>query len=104
MIELRVAESSAPSVESAARDRLREAAHEFEGVLIAQLFREMRATVPASEESGQEQEIFTAMLDDAMAGQLAGRTTRGLGDALYRQLVARMDEAAGPEGAAPRAE
>lgn len=70
--------------------RLRKAAHDFEGVFLAQMFKEMRATVPA-EESVPGQEVFTEMLDDRMANEAAGRSTRGLGEALYRQLAARLD-------------
>jgi flagellar protein FlgJ len=83
------------------RDRLREAAHEFEGVFVAQLFRDMRATVPADEESGSAQEVFLSMLDDTFAREMAGRSPRGLAEALYRQLVARLaDVAPGPEAPA----
>ncbi len=83
-----------------ARERLRQAAHEFEGVFVAQLFREMRATIPGDEETGSEQELFVSMLDDTLAREMAGRT-RGLGEALYRQLVARLDGSVqGHEGAA----
>jgi len=80
------------------RERLREAAHEFEGVFVAQLFREMRATVPTDEESGSGQEVFLSMLDDTFAREMAGRSSGGLGEALYRQLVARLEPISpGPE-------
>lgn len=77
----------------APRERLRRAAHEFEALLLAQLFREMRASVPSdtAEDPGGAQEMFTAMLDDAVAVEAARRSTRGLGEALYRQLSARLD-------------
>lgn len=71
-------------------ERLRQAAHEFEGVFVAQMFREMRATV-ASEDADPGAETYTAMLDDAMANEAARRSTRGLGEALYRQLARRLD-------------
>jgi flagellar protein FlgJ len=83
---------------SGPREKLRQAANEFEGVFIAQLFREMRATIPTEEGSGQDQELFISMLDDTLAREMAGRTSRGLGDALYRQLVARFGEPASTEG------
>ncbi len=70
-------------------ERLRTAAKEFEGVFLAQLFKEMRATVP-TEDEGQGQEMFTAMLDETLAREAAARSERGLGDALYRQLAARL--------------
>ena len=69
-------------------DRLRTVAHQFEGIFVAQLFREMRATIPTDEaEAGQD--MYTGLMDDALAGQAAQRSTRGLGEALYRQLAAR---------------
>ncbi len=71
-------------------DPLRRVAHEFEGVFVAQLFREMRATVP-SEDDAPGQEMYLGLMDDALAGQAAERSTRGLGEALYRQLAARFN-------------
>jgi Rod binding domain-containing protein len=73
--------------------RLREAAHQFEGVFIAQLFREMRATIP-TDEAAPGQELFTGLLDETIANQAAERSTRGIGEALYRQLAARIGPAA----------
>jgi peptidoglycan hydrolase FlgJ len=81
-----------------ARKRLRQAASDFEGVFIAQLFREMRATVPLDEEAGPGQELFNSMLDDTMAREMAGRTSRGLGEGLYRQLAARLDSLGNANG------
>lgn len=78
---------------AALREPLRQAAHEFEGVFVAKLFREMRATIPADEEPDQGEELFLAMLDDTLAREAAGRSTRGLGEASYRQLVARLEGA-----------
>lgn len=71
------------------RERLRQAAHEFEAVLVTQLFKEMRATIPA-EDAVPGQEMFTGLLDEALASEMARRSTRGVGEALYRQLAARL--------------
>lgn len=71
------------------RDRLRQAAHEFEAVLVTQLFKEMRATIPA-EDAVPGQEMFTGLLDEALASEMARRSTHGVGEALYRQLAARL--------------
>ncbi len=78
------------------RERLRQAASEFEALFLAQLFREMRASVPSdmAEDVGGAREMFTAMMDDAVAVEAARRSTRGLGEALYRQLAARLDHGA----------
>ncbi len=69
--------------------RLRNVAHQFEGIFVAQLFREMRATIPA-DEADPGQDMYTGLMDDALANQAAERSTRGLGEALYRQLAARF--------------
>ena len=92
---------SAPLTTGAPQDpaaRLRRVAHEFEAVFLSQVFREMRATVDGAE--GQAEEMFTSMLDDVMAGKAAEQSSRGLGEALYRQLAARLvraDESTGPD-------
>ncbi|HYC33284.1 MAG TPA: rod-binding protein [Gemmatimonadales bacterium] len=74
----------------AARSRLRQAAHQLEGVFMAQLFQAMRATVPDSGDAGGGQAMFTSMLDDELAARAADRMHRGLGEALYRQLSRRL--------------
>ena len=35
--------------------------------------------------------MYTGLMDDALANQAAERSTRGLGEALYRQLAARFN-------------
>jgi Rod binding domain-containing protein len=72
------------------RDRLREAAQQFEGVFIAQLFQAMRATVPA-DQADPGQEMFTAMMDDTVANMAATKSVRGMGESLYRQMAARLE-------------
>lgn len=71
------------------RERLRKAAHEFEAVFIAQMFKEMRATIPA-DEAAPGSEMFTGLLDEKLASQAAGKSTGSLGEALYRQLATRF--------------
>lgn len=85
---------SAPGPIGAPQDpavRLRRVAHEFEAVFLSHVFREMRATVDGAE--GQAEAMFTSMLDDVLAGKAAEQSTRGLGEALYRQLAARLSPA-----------
>ncbi len=80
------------------RTVLRHAAHQFEGVFLAQLFKAMRSTVGQSGlvANSPGQEIFTSMLDDKLAGIAADHSKRGLGEALYHQLSRRLSAAKGP--------
>lgn len=86
---------NAPAPAASARDdraALRRAAHQFEGVLLDQLFQAMRASVP---EGGfltrtEGEEMFTSMLDTRIAELAALRDTHGPGEALYRQMVRRL--------------
>ncbi len=71
------------------RDRLRTAAQQFEGVFVAQLFKEMRATVPA-DDAAPGQDMYTGLMDDALANIAAGKSSHGIGEALFRQLSARL--------------
>lgn len=89
---LRAAAPTPPDPMTAERAKLRQAAHQLEGVFLAQLFQAMRATVPA-DGAGQAEQQFQAMLDDTLAGQATLRTERGLGEALYRQLARHLDAA-----------
>ena len=79
--------------------RLRKAAHDLEGLFVAELFKAMRATVPEdgilSQAPGQE--LFQGMMDDRIADLYAGRSRGGLGEALYRQLSRRLPD----EGSRP---
>jgi flagellar protein FlgJ len=79
--------------------RLRKAAHELEGLFVAELFKAMRATVPEdgilSQAPGQD--LFQGMMDDRIADLYAGRSSHGLGEALYRQLSRRLPD----EGSRP---
>jgi len=84
-----------PAPTTPALKRLREAAHQLEGVFLAQMFRAMRDAVPADTSAGGDsgREMFTSMLDDKLAETAADRMHNGLGDALYRQLSRRLTAA-----------
>jgi len=77
----------------AAHERLRQAAHDFESIFLGQLFREMRASLEQDSEAAPGRNMFVGLFDDAIAGEAAKRSTRGIGEALYRQLAARLDAA-----------
>jgi flagellar protein FlgJ len=78
------------------RTRLRTAAHQLEGVFLSYMFKAMRSTVPETESAGMGSEgrsLFTSMLDEKIADLAAARMTRGLGEALYRQLAKKLPAA-----------
>ena len=80
-------------------ERLRATARQLEGVFVEQMFKAMRETVPegGATSGGSGEEMFTGMLDQSLAGEVPGRWSNGLAEALYRQL----QRAAGLDGAAP---
>ena len=87
----RIAGAPRPDVLTPAQAKLKQAAHQLEGVFLAQLFRTMRESVP--DNGNEAQKMFTSMLDDTLASKAADHMQRGLGDALYRQLAQRLPKA-----------
>ncbi|MFN8651607.1 MAG: rod-binding protein [Gemmatimonadales bacterium] len=76
----------------AAHAKLKKAAHQLEGVFVNELLKAMRETVPQdgiiSQDPGSE--TFTGMMDERIAELYAGKSSHGLGEALYRQLSRRL--------------
>jgi Rod binding domain-containing protein len=72
--------------------KLRKAADALDGMFFRQLFSAMRATVPdgGDGQTGPGGSLFTQMLDDTLADHAATQIRGGLGEALYRQLCARL--------------
>jgi Rod binding domain-containing protein len=70
------------------RARLRVASHQLEGMFVRQLFEAMRKSTQtsSSSETSPGGEMFTSMLDDALADRAAQKFDHGIGEALYRQL------------------
>ena len=83
--------------DDASHARLRQAAHDLEGVFVGELFKAMRATVPQDGFLGPApgQELFTAIFDDQLARLYGSRARAGTGEALYHQLARRLDEGPG---------
>lgn len=75
-----------------ARPELRRLADQLQAVFLNQLFQAMRASVPESEGLGTDpgRQVFTQLLDERMAEVASARLDRGIGEALYRQLAARL--------------
>lgn len=87
---------STPPIQGAERDprvELRRLAQELEAVFLNQLFQAMRASVPKDGvlAQGAGEELFTTMLDQKLADEAVRHMERGLSDALYRQLVRRLE-------------
>ena len=74
------------------RETVRKLAHELEGVFLNQLFQAMRQSVPqgGAIDPAPGQEMFTQIFDERMANESSRRMEHGLGEALYRQLAARL--------------
>ena len=74
------------------RAKVYKLAHDLEGVFLNQLFQAMRQSVPqdGAIEAAPGQEMFTQLFDEKMANEASLHMTHGLGEALYRQLAARL--------------
>jgi peptidoglycan hydrolase FlgJ len=74
------------------RARVRQLAHDLEGVFLNQLFQAMRRSVSqdGAIDSAPGQEMFTQLFDEKIANEASRHMTHGLGEALYRQLAARL--------------
>ncbi len=67
------------------RQRLREAARQMEAHFLHHLLKAMRRTVPSAHTSYAAQ-MYTDMMDEALAKQLAESDRFGLGKLLYERL------------------
>ncbi len=67
---------------------LKQASEQFEALLLNLMIREMRATVPepALFEHSMAEEMFTGMLDEQVAGKIAGSGGIGLARLIFDQL------------------
>lgn len=87
---------SAPGKEDKAseKQRLLKAATEFESFFIYYLLQRMRATVPKGGlfGEGRQQEIYTSMMDEELAKQLAAGGGIGLSRMLVDQLARSLNK------------
>jgi flagellar protein FlgJ len=93
------------SLESAKRASLeeadpqhKEACLELESLFIYHLFKEMRATIPKSEflNGGTAENIYTSMLDQQLARELASRGGIGISSVLLDQLGSKPENSTFP--------
>jgi len=83
------------------KEKLKEACAQFESILLQNLFRQMKATVPKGGllEESNARNIFEDMLDEELMKRCSIRGV-GIAEMMYRQLSAQMDRtfaASGPE-------
>lgn len=72
------------------QERLAKACADFEAIFVQQLFKTMRASVPASKllNGGRAEELYTSMLDQQVAEQMAqGQGSIGLASQMQTKLA-----------------
>jgi flagellar protein FlgJ len=69
------------------REQIRQVAREFEALLLNQMIKGLRRTVPEAEARGHEQQVYQEMLDERLALELARQGGIGLAEALERYLA-----------------
>lgn len=81
-----------PALPPAREAALRKAVQQLEGVFVEQLYKAMRETVPDGGvvERGAGEDMFSGLMDQHVASETPLEWRHGLGEALYRQLSARM--------------
>ena len=74
------------------KKKLKEVCHQFESIMMSMMYKQMKATIPTDETSGNNQakDIYQGMLDDELMNR-SGERGIGLADILYKQLSKRMD-------------
>ena len=77
--------------------RLTKACAEFEALLVQKLFQTMRASIPKSGliDGGSAEEIYTAMLDQKVAQEMALRGGLGLADRMKAQIIGYLNDLKG---------
>jgi Rod binding domain-containing protein len=88
-----------PAPPADTREAVRKLAHQLESVFVNQLFQAMRASVPENKllENAPGHSMFTSLMDEKLASEVADQLHRGIGESLYRQLAKRLPE----EGTTP---
>jgi flagellar protein FlgJ len=70
-------------------DRLKEACRDFEAVLLSQMMKQMRATLPKNDFFGSKdtEDMFQGMIDDEVMKEASRTNSLGLADVIYNQLA-----------------
>ena len=82
--------NAATEANASKEDGLRNAAAEFEAIMVQMMFKSMRSDEPTEGviETSNAQMIYRDMLDGRIAQELAHRQSMGLGEEIYRQVAA----------------
>ncbi len=91
------------AMEKKDEEKLREVCRQFEGILLSMLYSEMKKSALQSDliPRSAARRIFEEMLDQKLMENAAERSSMGLADMLYNQLVKglkRSDDTAGDNG------
>src|SRR6476620_6773807 len=86
---LPIAGATPPATAAAKDEALRKTAQQMEGAFVQELYKAMRASVPAGEgivSGGSGEDMFTSLMDQRLAAETPEHWHHGLADALYRRL------------------
>ncbi|MFC1551468.1 rod-binding protein [Candidatus Latescibacterota bacterium] len=77
----------------AKKAKLLKASKDFEGILVKEILKSMRSTLTNGGMfgTGTAGEIYSDMMDDAVANKIASRGKMGLADVIYKQMVKSID-------------
>jgi flagellar protein FlgJ len=87
-------QSLTPALTTDKNKGLKSACQQFESVFFGMMLKEMRKTVPTDPllgDDAHEQEIFTGMMDDNVAQQMASHSgSDSLAQEMYKQLASKQ--------------
>ena len=77
----------------AKKAKLLKAAKDFEGILVKEILKSMRSTLTEGGMfgTGSAGEIYSDMMDDAIAQKVSSRGDMGLAEIIYKQMVKSID-------------
>ncbi len=77
----------------AKKTKLLKAAKDFEGILVKEILKSMRSTLTEGGMfgTGAAGEIYSDMMDDAIAQKVSARGDMGLAEIIYRKMVKSID-------------
>ncbi len=78
------------------REKLRKACTDFESLLIYNMMKFMRQSVPQNGilSGGPGQEVYQSLFDQEISKSLARRSGLGIGEKIYRQMIQRAEKEA----------